>query len=235
MNGTTAKDSKERTLLQKAHRSIKQMIFEQKFSPGQRLVYQHLATELHMSRTPIINALIRLEEEGFLVSEAFRGFQVRPIDPDEAWNLFGVREALEAFAVEQAIKRATPADIEVLEQKLMEHASYTPSRYTMKKFILDAEVHLYIAAMSGNKILEQTLRTNLEHVYLRFPVNQTDPNRMPVAAAEHSQLLTQMKSKNIRGSVEIIRKHIQEARDQLINCLSNDEVPELFDQVYRGR
>jgi len=71
---------------------LSQMIFQQKVIPGQRLVYSDLCKLFDMSRTPIINALTRLEQEGFLVSEAFRGFQVKPIDLQELWDLFGVRE-----------------------------------------------------------------------------------------------------------------------------------------------
>lgn len=231
----TANDNQAKTLLDKAHRLIKQMIFEQKVVPGQRLVYQDLSKELQMSRTPIINALIRLEEEGFLVSEAFRGFYVKPIDTEEAWNLFGVREALEIYAVEQAVKRGRPEDIAELERRLQEHAAYNPPRYTRKKFILDAAFHLQIAAMSGNRILERNLKTNLEHVYLRFPVNDNDPARMPVAVADHQNLMESIQKKNIPGSVMIMRHHIQEARAIVISCLSSTENKALFDDVYTER
>lgn len=224
---------KQKTLLDKAHRLIKQMIFDQKLVPGQRLVYQDLSRELDMSRTPIINALIRLQEEGFLVSEAFRGFSVKPIDVDEAWDLFGMREALEVYAVEEAIMKADRADHDELERKFREHAQYSPHRYTRRKFILDAEFHLQIASITRNRILQRNLKTNLEHVYLRFPVNDNDPNRMPAAVEEHEDLLKQIKNRNISGSRMIITKHIHEARSVVIACLANDsESSALFDQVY---
>lgn len=227
---------KQKTLLDEAHRLIKQMIFDQKLVPGQRLVYQDLSRELNMSRTPIINALIRLQEEGFLVSEAFRGFSVKPIDVDEAWDLFGVREALEVYAVEEAIKRAEPADLEELERKYSEHAEYNPPRYTRRKFILDAAFHLQITAITKNKVLHRNLKTNLEHVYLRFPVNDNDPHRMPTAVSEHHDLVKQIRNRNISGSGMIIRTHIHEARDVVIACLGNDsESLALFDQVYEER
>ena len=99
-------DKANKTLIEYAYQKIKQMIFQQKVIPGQRLVYSDLCKLFNMSRTPIINALTRLEQEGFLVSEAFRGFQVKPIDLQELWDLFGVREALESYAIEKAIERA---------------------------------------------------------------------------------------------------------------------------------
>ena len=84
-----------RTLIYDAYKKIKKMIFDQELSPGQKLIYKDLGEMLGMSRTPIINALIRLEQEGFVASESFRGFYVRPIDLKEVWDAFGVREALE--------------------------------------------------------------------------------------------------------------------------------------------
>lgn len=235
MTQKTPNGNQAKTLLDKAHRLIKQMIFEQKVIPGQRLVYQDLSKDLKMSRTPIINALIRLEGEGFIVSEAFRGFYVKPIDIEEAWDLFGVREALEVYAVEKAVERARAEDIAGLERRLQEHAAYNPPRYTRKKFILDAAFHVEIAAIAGNKILERNLKTNLEHVYLRFPVNDNDPARMPVAVADHQSLMENIKKKNVPGSVMIMRRHIQEARAIVISCLSSDSDKALFDEVYRER
>jgi DNA-binding GntR family transcriptional regulator len=216
-------DKGNKTLIEDAYRKIKQMIFQQKVIPGQRLVYSDLCKLFNMSRTPIINALTRLEQEGFLVSEAFRGFQVKPLDLQELWDLFGVREALESYAVEKAIERAEPTDIEMLEEKLRNHKDYMPDRYTPKKFMVDAEFHVQIAAMTKNKVLEKMLMTNLEHVNLRFRLDNCDSKRMPVAVEEHHELVQRMKKKNVLKSVEIIRMHVRSGRDTCLNCLSMEE------------
>jgi DNA-binding GntR family transcriptional regulator len=198
------------------------MVLQQRVAPGQRLVYKDLCDMLSMSRTPIINALNRLEQENYVASEAFRGFYVKPIDVQEAWDLFGVREALEAYAVEEAIRRSDPTDFEALSQKVEAHATYMPLNYNRKKLLLDAEIHIHIAAMAKNKVLETQMRTNLEHVYLRFRLDQAVPDRMTSAADEHSHLIHTMKKKDLIGSVEIIRRHVQKARDFIISCLSSD-------------
>lgn len=221
-------DKEARTLTNEAYQKIKQMVLQQRVAPGQRLVYKDLCEMLSMSRTPIINALNRLEQENFVASEAFRGFYVKPIDVQEAWDLFGVREALEAYAVEEAIKRADPADFEALRQKVEAHATYMPLNYNRKKLLLDAEIHVQIAAMAKNKALETQMRMNLEHVYLRFRLDQMMPDRMVSAADEHSHLLDKMKRKDLLGSVEIIRRHVQKARDFIISCLSSDYEEEHF-------
>ena len=212
-----------KTLIEEAYQKIKQMIFNQKVIPGQKLVYSDLCKLFNMSRTPIINALTRLEQEGFLVSEAFRGFQVKPLNLQELWDLFGVREALEAYAVEKAIERSEPEDMKILEEKLRNHAEYMPDRYTRKKFLVDAEFHIQIAAMTKNKVLERMLRTNLEHVNLRFRLDNCNPGRMSQAVEEHRDLVDKMKKKDVLKSVDIIRAHVRRARDTCLNCLSVEE------------
>ena len=211
------------TLIEEAYNKIKQMIFQQRLIPGQRLVYRDLSKILNMSRTPIINALNQLDQEGFVVSESFRGFYVKPIDFQEAWDLLGVREALETYAVGQAIQRADARDIEILEEKLRKHEQYIPNYYNRKKFLLDAEFHIQIAAMTKNQLLKKLLKMNLEHVYLRFRLDNADPHRMLPAVKEHRKLVERMKKKDILGSIEMIRIHLRRARDHILNCLSKEE------------
>jgi DNA-binding GntR family transcriptional regulator len=91
------------TLDQEAYEKIKQMIFRRDLGHGQRLIYDDLCKLLEMSRTPIVAAMSRLENEGFLVSTPFKGCSVKPMDMEELKELYGVREALESYAVERTI------------------------------------------------------------------------------------------------------------------------------------
>ena len=211
------------TRIEEAYRQIKQMIFDQKLIPGQRLVNQDLVDKLHMSRTPIINALNRLVQDGFVACESFRGFYVKPIDLQEVWDAFGVREALEVYTVEQAIKLSDDGDIQELENKLREHADYQPHYYTRKKFLVDSNFHFQIAAMTKNKVLKWLLKRNFEHIYLRARLENYDIQRMVVAAEEHNRIVMKMKNKDIIGSIELIRNHIQKARDLVIRSLTDEE------------
>ena len=210
------------SMIEDAYRRIKQLIYNQELVPGQRLVYDDLARRLNMSRTPIINALNRLEQQGVVVSESYRGFYVRPMDLQEVWDAFGVREALETYAVEMAISKASRDDFKVLEEKLYEHESYQPPYYDRKKLFLDAAFHLHIAEMTGNRVLKWHLRMNLEHVYLRAKLDGYDTKRMAQTPSEHRMLLKQMKDRNVLGCVETIRNHIRSARSYVIDCLSKN-------------
>lgn len=225
-----ANNGVSKPLIEEAARRIKHMIFQQKLVPGQRLVYSDLCKILHMSRTPIINALNRLEQEGFVASENFRGFFVKPIDIQEIWEAFGVREALEVYSVEQAIKIGNHGGLEALEEKRLRHQEYTPSFYTQKKFYLDMEFHTAIAGMADNRVLKHLLKRNFEHLYLRSRLNHYPHERMEISARDHSRLVERIRKKDILGAAEVVRSHIQGARDHVIRCLSEEGEDEIHIQ-----
>jgi len=177
----------------------------------------------NMSRTPIINALYQLEREGFIVSAPFRGFYVKPVDIKETIELFEVREALEVQTVQLAIERMEPGEIEKLEEVAAKHKEYMPPYYDRQKVALGTYFHIQIAKMSKNKKLEKLLTTNMEHEYLRYRLERADPSRMKPAVEEHYQLIEKIKKKDVRGSVKLIRLHVQRSRDHIIRLLEEEE------------
>ena len=94
-----------------AYERVRAAIVENRYIPGQRLVEQRIAEELGLSRTPVREALRRLEAEGLVVSERNRGAMVRPISATEVVDLYGLRIRLESYAVEVATERATEHEL----------------------------------------------------------------------------------------------------------------------------
>ena len=205
--------------IDEAYRSIKRLMLQQKLFPGQKLLYRELIERLGMSKTPIVNALNRLEQEGFVIAEPNVGYTVKPIDPKEIFDSYEVREALEVKAVRQALKKATPEQMAALEDKLRIFEGYRPHKYDKKKLVLDCDFHLQIAAMSGNEVLKYLLRRNFEHIILRTKLDNYDPDRMDSAAEDHRRLLESMKKKDASQCVERLEKHIRQSRDHVIHCL----------------
>ena len=212
----------KRMLIEEAYQKIKDLIFEQKLAPGQKLIYNDLSHAFDMSPTPVINALYRLEHDGFVVSIPFKGFYVKNIDMQEAWDIFGLREALETHVVEQAILIAGPADLALLEEKFNAHAAYNPSMYDRQRFLLDSEFHLQLAAMSKNQALARQLAMTLEHFYIRFRFDNMELDRLQTSVAEHRNIIDRIRNKDIHGAREAIHFHIQSARDNIIHCMNNN-------------
>jgi len=97
-----------------AYDGIRAAIVEGRYAPGERLVEVKLADELQVSRTPVREALRRLEVDGLVVIERNRGAMVRPITLTEVIDLYELRGRLESYAAELAAERATAAERERL-------------------------------------------------------------------------------------------------------------------------
>ena len=202
-------------------------MLQQKIVPGQKLLYRELIDLLHMSKTPIVNALNRLEQEGFVVSEPNCGYYLKPLDTKEITDSSEVREALEARAVQQAIKLGKQNDMEMLEKKLRTLEAYPSSTHDKKKFVLNAEFHLQIADISENRVLKYLLKRNFEHIILRVNLDAFASGNTVASNQEHRKLLESMKKGDIAKSVGLVQRHIQKTRDFIIRILTRKELEEL--------
>lgn len=209
-------------LTEKAYQKIKGLILHQELAPGQKLTYGDLSRRLDMSPTPVINALYRLEHEGFVASVPFKGFYVKKIGLQEAWELFGIREALETYVVEQVILMAEPQDLDVLEEKFAQHAAYHPKVYDRKRFVLDSDFHIQLASMTRNAALTRRLLTTFEHFYIRFKFDTMPLDRLRSSVEEHRQIIDRIRKKDINGSRDAIRSHVHNARNHIIRSLSDE-------------
>jgi DNA-binding GntR family transcriptional regulator len=102
-----------------AYEAIKELLVSRKLFPGQKIIYRDLEAKLGMSKTPIINGLIKLEQEGLVVSERNRGFYVRDVSPDDAEQIFDLRQKLEEISINYAISNYEKEDLELLKEKLI--------------------------------------------------------------------------------------------------------------------
>jgi DNA-binding GntR family transcriptional regulator len=113
-----------------AYEQIREAIVEGRYAPGQRLVEQRLAGDLVLSRTPVREALLRLEAEGLVVSEKHRGAIVRPVTAQEVEDLYALRTRLESLAAECAALRRTTADLAELDEAVLAFEQAIPAAVT---------------------------------------------------------------------------------------------------------
>ncbi|HOG18604.1 MAG: HTH-type transcriptional regulator McbR [Syntrophaceae bacterium PtaU1.Bin231] len=209
-------------LIQKAYLQLKNMIFYQRISPGQKLIYRELAVVLGMSSTPVQLALCKLEQEGFVERIPNIGYYVRRIDIREIEDLFDLRQILEVYAIEQAIQNQTPEDLEILHQMMLSHKNHDIQIYDRKKLLLDAEFHWQIAAMSKNQAILRQLRSIFEHSYLRSRVELLPPDRLLVTAAQHAAIYEMIREHKTARAKKAIATHIREAKEAKLMMLSRE-------------
>ncbi len=201
----------------RVYNQIKDLILCNEIMPGQKLYHQQLSERLGVSRTPVREALTRLVQEGYVSFLPNRGFTCKEIRMQEADELYDLREALEAFAVEKAVARLTDAAIRRLRAKIHAYGRDVKNRFTRDRLVYDQDLHLEIARLAGN----DTLTSALSHVFERIVLKRRtdglyDAARGQAAHEEHLRLLEAMERRDGAGAVAIIRSHIRAGKQNVM-------------------
>ena len=127
-------------------------ISEGKLEPGDRLVQEKVATEMNVSRTPVREAILRLEQEGILVKTERKGFSVRKVSTKEVRDVFGAREAIEGYAAYQVAIEKDPAQIAEIT-KAFEVEALEADFDLKTDFDLNRSLHRSVVVQTGNQML----------------------------------------------------------------------------------
>lgn len=217
LNTPKTKTRAGENLSTRVYNQIKHLILCNEILPGQKLSHQQLSERLGVSRTPVREALTRLVQEGYVSFLPKRGFTCKEIRMQEAEELYDLREALEAFAVEKAVASMTESSLDQLRAKMESYGRDVDKRFSRERLVYDQDVHLAIARMSGN----ETLHGMLTHVFERIVLKRRtdgiyDAARGTAAHQEHLRLLSAMELRDTVAAVAIIRDHIQAGRQNVM-------------------
>jgi DNA-binding GntR family transcriptional regulator len=201
--------------------SIKRMILAGQLGPRQKLVHEELAEALDVSRTPVREALERLYQEGFVTRLPRRGFYVTGITRDEALGLYGAREALELYALQVTLEQGPIAQsvLDALTRDADHYAALANAPVLTERILRDVVLHLRLAELSGNRYVVRLLAQTFERLALKRRHEGYRYDRTKRAAVEHVRLLEALARHDKRGAINVLRKHIQSARDALISQL----------------
>lgn len=202
----------------KAYNAIKELVAVHKLSPGQKLIYRDLEEALGMSKTPIINGLMRLEQEGLVVSKRNRGFFMREVSADEAEQIYDLREKLEEISIGYAIKNYDSDDLNILEQKLNLYKNYSAPTYDRKRLELDTEFHMQIAKMGKNDFFTSMIKQFYENIYFSLNVVYLT-SYIDNFKEEHELIFNAVKEGNLTETIRVLRLHTRAARKLLVAAL----------------
>lgn len=193
---------------------IKQMLFSRKLSPGQKIIYSDLAKQLGMSKTPIINALNKLENEGLVIYRVNRGYFVRQLTVDEVIQMYDLRDKLEAIAIDYAVANGDAEGLAQLKQAHEDYLGYPNIVYDGRRFQLDIGFHLAIAKMGKNDFLTDMLVNFYETAWVGLQVAYLTP-QIPGFRDYHQGLYDAIKDKDAPRAKRIAQEHWQTA----LNCI----------------
>jgi GntR family transcriptional regulator, rspAB operon transcriptional repressor len=229
---TKQRAKRTQNLSAQVYNQIKTLILCNEVLPGQKLHHQELSERLGVSRTPVREALTRLVQEGYVSLLPNRGFTCKEIRLQEAVELYELREALEAFAVQKAIENLTDKTLAELSAKMHLYGQDVQKRFTRDRLVYDQEVHLQIARLSGNETLAKALAQVFERIILKRRTDGLyDPARGVKAHREHLKLLQAMKRRNTQEAMKIMCAHIRAGKDNVLADLKQRQEIREFRQT----
>ncbi|MDX1738315.1 MAG: GntR family transcriptional regulator [Alphaproteobacteria bacterium] len=202
----------------KAYNAIKELVAGRKLSPGQKLIYRDLEEALGMSKTPIINGLMRLEQEGLVVSKRNRGFFMREVSASEAEQIYDLREKLEEISISYAIRNHDRDDLNILKEKLNHYNNYSAHTYDRKRLELDTEFHMQITKMGKNEFFTSMIKQFYENIYFTLNVVYLS-SYIDSFKKEHELVFNAIRKRNLKEAKKVLRIHTRAARKLLVAAL----------------
>ncbi len=203
-------------LVDEATRAVREAILTGRLAPGTRLRQAELAEQMGVSRTPLREALMKLEQEGLIARLPRGGLVVVELKFDEAVELYQIREMLDGLAASLAAGRTDEKALTVLEEHLKKMGKCVQKQNAHEWFIHHVAFHEAIMQASGNSRLFGLI-SNVRLSIQRFhPVLLTTPNRLENALREHLAIFRAIKSRDPRGAERLARLHIANARDIVV-------------------
>lgn len=194
-----------RKLSDVAYETLSLAIRERKLTSGEAIVEQHLAESLGLSRTPLRQALQRLEIEGLLVKSG-RSFQVRQVSMGEYLQSLKVREILESEAAALATERLDPGDIAEVREAVRTLHSQRPYDVIAHWKTDDAVHHLFIDHC-GNQVMARLLLA-LRVTTQLFEIDRLR-DRLALDSRGHDLILEALEARDSRAASRAVKLHIR--------------------------
>lgn len=208
--------ARETHLADIAYEKLRTLILLRKIAGGTILIEGRLAEDLHISRTPMREALVRLAGEGLLVREATRSYSVRRITPLEYFQAMKARELLECEAITLSLGKVDPATINQLRHDV--RALSGAEQQESGHWEADDRVHLLFADACGNGVIARLIRdvrvtTRLFEVMSPF-------RRIREDAEEHGAILARFAEGDVKGARRAMLAHLNNLREAVLKVLS---------------
>jgi DNA-binding GntR family transcriptional regulator len=219
------KDGGTATFLHQAYQFVKTRIMNRDLKPNQFLTDGQIAKELHISRTPVREALQLLEHEGLLVRQAKRGWKVHSLALKDIHEIFDVKETLESMIAGRAAECKDEAKRSKL-RKLMERMKKAAAARNHEAWReADLELHQTIFDMGGNDRASRVINDlNAQWYRVRIGLIAME-ERVERSIREHEAIVSSILARKPDEAEDRMRTHLNNLRHELERVLVNLVLP----------
>lgn len=195
-----------KSMEEQAYHRIKEHLFSGGMVPGQKIIYRELELFLGMSKTPILGALARLNQEKIVKLEHNRGYYVRKFEAHEIQQIYQIRIRMEEIAIEYAVDTTHEVHFDALESALNDYNNYESHTYDTRRLQLDLKFHLEMARMGGNEFLVPLLKQLYDQTRVGLSAVFMTP-LIPKFKLDHIQIFEALKARDANRAKQLIHKH----------------------------
>jgi len=208
--------------------SMREAILNGILEPGERLMEIQLAEEMGVSRTPVREAIRKLELENFVVMIPRKGAYVAGVSSKDVADVFEIRSALEGLAAGLAAERITEDELEQMERVLFFRASEI--EMDLEQFVKsDTDFHALVYKASRNERLIQILANLREQIQRFRATSLAVPGRHKLAIEEHRMIVEALRNHNSEEAQSLAMAHIVAAENVMFEWLSLKNDPDKAD------
>jgi DNA-binding GntR family transcriptional regulator len=202
---------------ERVYQKLRDAIQQRQLEPGQRVTELEVAAWLDVSRTPVRDALRRLESEGMLVFEPRTGLVVASITREAMLELYVMREVLEGTAARLCARQASDSEIMALEELVKREARLGENYGTLVQH--NKLFHEAVHRGAHNRYLEKSLSAVNDSMSLLGESQMLIPERAAEARIEHAAIFEAIKNRDPDAAEQTARRHIGSAQRQRLKRL----------------
>lgn len=212
---------------QSAYSVIRSSIISGEFTRGQRLREEQLASLVGVSRTPVREALRRLDAEGLVEFAPNRGARVTAWSGQELHELYEMRAMLEGYGARLAATRVSPAALDELGTlaRRMEALSRRGASAADELTTANGQFHRALVQAAQNVQLDTLVRSMMDVSLITRTFQRYSPSRMRASSAQHTEIVAALKAGDADWAESVMRTHILAARSTVLQSMADEDDP----------
>lgn len=216
----SGRNRKRKTLREKVYAQIKNAIVEGTLEPNARLIEENLSSEMGSSRTPVREALQKLEKEDLIFRRPKGGFVVKGVTEEEVEEVLGIQCVLEGYAAHLATPKITDDEVAFLKELVRRQEHCVENRDVADFIRLDREFHTAIHQAAKSPLLYSLLQ-DLRDFLHRYRVIIFRYANIGRSIEDHKKMLGFMTTQKPRQAQKLIGKHLIRGKDLIKKKIRN--------------
>jgi DNA-binding GntR family transcriptional regulator len=207
-----------RLLREKVYDQLRVEMISCALPPGTEIRENELALRFGVSKSPVRDALMRLEREGLVITLPRQGYRVAPVSLADVQDMFHLRDALEQACMERIVRRASDEQLAALDA----FRQYNPADWPGGFVAYNREFHRTLARISGNARMRDQLIDLIDQMEraVQLSVSSLKKGNPQSLVDEHVELVNALQGRQASRAQRLISRHVAEAGKRVVQAMS---------------